>query len=181
MSRVREERDRELNGGEEGGRERSRSPQPDRGYDASMPLTGNGGRGEVRPGDWTCENCGVNVFASKLACFRCRQPKPGVEPDRMMYHAGQMGGDQNARPGDWTCNNCGANVFASKTSCFRCQAPKPGPYIAGGFGAQGKRGPIPQGKLKCQALALLFAHFLPAVLYACRLLSCVPTERFAHP
>ena len=33
-----------------------------------------------RPGDWECPKCGANVFASKLACFKCRTPKPGSEP-----------------------------------------------------------------------------------------------------
>lgn len=27
--------------------------------------------GDVRPGDWTCGNCGLNIFASKDACFKC--------------------------------------------------------------------------------------------------------------
>ena len=31
-----------------------------------------------RPGDWVCPNaaCGANVFASKVACFKCQTPKP---------------------------------------------------------------------------------------------------------
>mmetsp|Transcript_48666 Transcript_48666/g.135005 ORF Transcript_48666/g.135005 Transcript_48666/m.135005 type:complete len:80 (-) Transcript_48666:537-776(-) len=37
---------------------------------------GGGGGGDVRPGDWTCPNCGANVFASKMSCFRCHTPKP---------------------------------------------------------------------------------------------------------
>merc|ERR1740124_1375743 len=32
---------------------------------------GGGGPGESRPGDWTCPDCGANVFASKSACFKC--------------------------------------------------------------------------------------------------------------
>ena len=38
---------------------------------------GGGGRGSTLPGDWTCPQCQTNVFASKMACFRCRAPKPG--------------------------------------------------------------------------------------------------------
>ena len=37
---------------------------------------GGGGGGNVRPGDWQCPaGCG-NVFASKMNCFRCGQPRP---------------------------------------------------------------------------------------------------------
>tara|TARA_B110001452_G_scaffold229680_1_gene205658 strand:- start:297 stop:2612 length:2316 start_codon:yes stop_codon:yes gene_type:complete len=35
-----------------------------------------GGPDAVRPGDWTCGNCGANVYASKVACFKCGAPKP---------------------------------------------------------------------------------------------------------
>ena len=38
---------------------------------------GGGGGGDVRPGDWECPACGANVFASKMACYRCQAPKPG--------------------------------------------------------------------------------------------------------
>lgn len=37
---------------------------------------GSGGGGGERPGDWTCDRCGANVFASKSACFKCGEPKP---------------------------------------------------------------------------------------------------------
>ena len=33
----------------------------------------------TNPGDWTCPECGVLVFASKSSCFRCRARKP-MEP-----------------------------------------------------------------------------------------------------
>ena len=37
---------------------------------------GGGGGGNVRPGDWQCPaGCG-NVFASKMNCFKCGQPRP---------------------------------------------------------------------------------------------------------
>lgn len=32
--------------------------------------------GRMRPGDWSCGSCGANVFASKMACFRCGAAKP---------------------------------------------------------------------------------------------------------
>ena len=38
---------------------------------------GKGKGGNVQPGDWTCPACGVNVFASKNACFKCGAVKPG--------------------------------------------------------------------------------------------------------
>ena len=92
MSRARaEERDRDA-GSEDGeGRERSRSPKPDRdNYDVSGPMGGGNG-GDVRPGDWTCPSCGANVFASKLACFRCSTPKPGIDPADLK-NSSPMGG-----------------------------------------------------------------------------------------
>eukprot|EP00928_Gymnodinium_smaydae_P094313 TRINITY_DN789_c2_g1_i1.p1 TRINITY_DN789_c2_g1~~TRINITY_DN789_c2_g1_i1.p1 ORF type:complete len:225 (-),score=44.61 TRINITY_DN789_c2_g1_i1:127-801(-) len=35
----------------------------------------DGGKGDVRPGDWRC-SCGTNNFASKTNCFKCGAPKP---------------------------------------------------------------------------------------------------------
>mmetsp|Transcript_17759 Transcript_17759/g.43062 ORF Transcript_17759/g.43062 Transcript_17759/m.43062 type:complete len:434 (+) Transcript_17759:119-1420(+) len=68
----------------------------------------------VRPGDWVCPTCQVNVFASKSECFKCQAPKP-----------------ENAAPAvaaprldDWICPNCQASVFASKSACYKCSTPK---------------------------------------------------------
>jgi hypothetical protein len=33
---------------------------------------GGMGGGDARPGDWTCPGCNVNVFASKMSCFKVR-------------------------------------------------------------------------------------------------------------
>lgn len=33
------------------------------------------GQQSGRPGDWTCPQCNVNVYASKPACFKCGTPK----------------------------------------------------------------------------------------------------------
>jgi len=38
---------------------------------------GKGISGEVRPGDWQCPGCGINVFASKSACFKCGTGRDG--------------------------------------------------------------------------------------------------------
>ena len=134
-------------------RSRSRSPRPQvhGGFDecARSPVPppeaargrstdgGGGGRGDVRPGDWSCNNCGFNNFASRANCYRCQAPKPGASggDGYGSYGGFAAGGGPPARvdvrPGDWTCPNCGANVFASKTNCFRCQTPRP---LAGGGG-----------------------------------------------
>jgi len=77
-----------------------------------------GGRGEVRPGDWTCPSCGVNVYSTRHACFRCHTPKPA--------HASAPSAS-GVRPGDWTCPSCQVNVYASRDKCFRCNLPKPQP------------------------------------------------------
>merc|ERR1712113_87850 len=31
------------------------------------------------PGDWTCPNCGFNVFAGKDSCFKCGTQKPAAQ------------------------------------------------------------------------------------------------------
>jgi len=36
-----------------------------------------GAKPERKPGDWKCEGCGADVFASKDSCFKCGAPKPG--------------------------------------------------------------------------------------------------------
>ena len=41
---------------------------------------------DVRPGDWTCLQCGANVFASKSSCFKCGAPKPGAGGNLSLYH-----------------------------------------------------------------------------------------------
>lgn len=52
-------------------------------YGGMDDRRGGGGKGggfgvstEVRPGDWECPKCGMNVFASKFQCFKCGTDKP---------------------------------------------------------------------------------------------------------
>ncbi|CAK0813578.1 unnamed protein product, partial [Prorocentrum cordatum] len=41
------------------------------------PAPSFGGKGEVRPGDWTCTACGAGpVFATRDSCFKCGSPRP---------------------------------------------------------------------------------------------------------
>jgi len=56
-----------------GGRSRSRSRGGDRygGGGGRSSFGGGGGGGEIRPGDWECPRCRINVFASKSECFKC--------------------------------------------------------------------------------------------------------------
>eukprot|EP00962_Isochrysis_galbana_P017145 scaffold4926_cov101-Isochrysis_galbana.AAC.2 len=39
------------------------------------PPAGTSSRGQVRPGDWQCPQCMVNVYASRDKCFRCATPR----------------------------------------------------------------------------------------------------------
>jgi len=39
-------------------------------------------KGEGRPGDWDCAQCGARVFASKSACFKCGARKDGTSDAR---------------------------------------------------------------------------------------------------
>ena len=41
-----------------------------------MNSGGGGGPMGAKPGDWTCPRCGANVFASKMNCYKCNEPKP---------------------------------------------------------------------------------------------------------
>lgn len=109
---------------------------------------------DVKPGDWKCPGCGLNVFARRFECFKCNTPKPvlklwekcdsvtGSEYFRnrvtgeMVWEAptdvdadftgGALDARDGIRPGDWICPGCGLNVFAKKTECFKCKTPRPG-------------------------------------------------------
>jgi len=110
----------------------------------------DGGKGP-KPGDWKCEGCGADVFASKDTCFKCGESKPSggggggkgsKDDDRDGGKGGGKdkggkGGDKGGKSGDWTCPGCSANVFASKDSCFKCGESKPG---GGGGGSRGGGG-----------------------------------------
>lgn len=65
---------------------RSRYDRDDRRQRYSKGGKGGGDRGygggdgkgcDSRPGDWTCPGCRASVFASKDACFKCGERKPG--------------------------------------------------------------------------------------------------------
>jgi len=62
---------------------------------------GGGGGGDVRPGDWTCPECGCNVFASKMACFRCSAPKPMGGGGGGGRYGGSRGGGDDRRRDDY--------------------------------------------------------------------------------
>jgi len=75
-----------------------------------------------RAGDWSCPECGANVFASKMECYRCSCPRPGGtagEGDGTRSLAGERAGR-----GAWA----GASTAASDTASGR-----------GGQGATGAR------------------------------------------
>lgn len=55
-----------------------RDTPPQRGGRTPPPSgPGTGISQFVRPGDWECPTCGMNVFASKDQCFKCGTPKNG--------------------------------------------------------------------------------------------------------
>ena len=67
-----------------------------------------------REGDWTCPMCKANVYASRVACFRCQTLKPPGAPSvpshgrpaRGRGFGGPFSGWSWRRPGDWTCPTC---------------------------------------------------------------------------
>ncbi|GBG32981.1 Hypothetical Protein FCC1311_092072 [Hondaea fermentalgiana] len=146
---------------------RCRVPRP-----GSMPYGGAGGGGygappgapgggpPARPGDWNCIECGGMNFASRMACFKCRSPRPQQTmpgaPYGMPMPGGPPGGAQSFRPGDWMCENpaCRNHNFASRDSCQRCKMPRPAgaggppgghPMMYGGMPMQQPQQPMAPG------------------------------------
>mmetsp|Transcript_10197 Transcript_10197/g.28753 ORF Transcript_10197/g.28753 Transcript_10197/m.28753 type:complete len:191 (-) Transcript_10197:314-886(-) len=105
-------------------------------------CSGGGGGGmmqsDTRPGDWTCPNCGDNVFARNDACRRCATPRPadtgsysqGGGGRAAFSLSGPAGGSpagmsMNMKPGDWVCPSCKDLQFARNTTCRLCNTPRP--------------------------------------------------------
>lgn len=93
------------------------------------PKTNSKPEGDVRDGDWLCLSCQGHNFASKLACFTCRSPRPPVAS------SGEKAGDDTSivdgnattkvMPGDWQCPTCLENVFAKRFRCYKCSTQRP--------------------------------------------------------
>lgn len=80
--------------------------------------------GDVRDGDWICSGCKGHNFASKIACFTCRSPRPpGYVIDTPDATTSETKADR--KPGDWTCPKCNENVFAKRNRCYKCSTSKP--------------------------------------------------------
>lgn len=94
-----------------------------------------GGKGDMRPGDWACPSCGFHNFSKNEACRRCGTSRPEGAGMAMQGGGQMMGcgggcggggcGGPNIRPGDWFCQACGNHNFARNVACKRCGAPKP--------------------------------------------------------
>lgn len=72
----------------------------------------------VRPGDWTCAECGNNNFARRDVCKMCNKAKSGGGVATTTAVLGK-------RPGDWDCA-CGELNFAVGSECRQCKRVKPG-------------------------------------------------------
>lgn len=93
------------------------------GKDTAGTSPGGGPSGNFRPGDWICVSCRAHNFASRSACFKCKQRKSGSEgvaPASSSSSA--VSPPENFRSGDWMCGNCRAHNFASRAACFKCSA-----------------------------------------------------------
>jgi len=97
---------------------------------------GGGGGAGGKPDDWTCDQCGAMVFASRSTCFKCGASKPGGgssgpggggSDHRLASGKGGGGAADggDGRPGTWTCPDCGSTVFAHKSHCYKCGGAKP--------------------------------------------------------
>lgn len=105
----------------------------------------------TRPGDWWCEACRCNNFASRSRCFKCNVPKGKANmrkgdwmcpecnnhnfafrdvckncPEKKPLDTDGFVSPLKSRPGDWECLKCSANNFAFRTECFKCNEPKDG-------------------------------------------------------
>jgi len=93
-------------------------------FGSKAPEPAGAPSGNFRPGDWICAGCRAHNFASRSACFKCKQRKAGGEHAAAATGAASSGAaaPDNFRSGDWMCNNCRAHNFASRSSCFKCSA-----------------------------------------------------------
>ena len=121
-----------IGGGGGGGGATSTPHIPQTPLPRQPPRTNIRPDGDLRDGDWICELCSGHNFASKIACFTCRAPRPpGYElpPSATVKEGeGAAGGPTPASrqilPGDWTCPNCKENVFAKRSRCYKCSTSK---------------------------------------------------------
>lgn len=122
-----------------GGYDRSRSNGMNMGQLSTVGTHtgGKGGKsqGNMRPGDWSCMQCGNHNFASRECCNKCAAPNMY---GRQSAHygtskgGGMMGQSANSymmqasnmRQGDWMCPGCNNHNFASRESCKRCERSK---------------------------------------------------------
>lgn len=59
---------------------------------------------ESKPGDWTCQACGANVFASKSACYKCGAGRDGSGGRSAMVAAAPDSGFEDI---ETKCRDCG--------------------------------------------------------------------------
>ena len=72
----------------------------------------------VKPGDWICQSCNNNNFASRTACRQCGRPnRIIIEPNPPAPAA--------VKPGDWKCSSCPEVNFGSRVVCRLCGAARP--------------------------------------------------------
>lgn len=111
----------------------------------------------MRPGDWMCPSCSNHNYADKVACNRCKQPKPADDRGGCHEHLFVAGAYasmalqaqapltpqpqpavSSTRPGDWICENCQNVNYASRQVCNKCQTPRNSSQI-NGAGMNGMR------------------------------------------
>ena len=109
--------------------------------DKGRPWRQDASNSNARDGDWACEECGFNNFASRDKCLQCNTPIPDYAVEAAK--AASRGQNRfNSKPGDWNCPDCGFDNFAFRTDCKRCGAYKPegaGTDMDGGWGNGGGR------------------------------------------
>ena len=94
-----------------------------------------GGRDRGRPGDWECPQCGINNFASRYECFRCRTERP------MGSRSGRGGGGgRGGRFGDSGGRGGRFGDGGGRGGRFGGGGGRGGGYAGGAFGRGGRGG-----------------------------------------
>lgn len=74
------------------------------------PIRRQGLSSRVLPGDWRCEHCDINNFASRTACFQCGAPPSGSTAEAIGNPtSGTSRSTGERKTNHWMCPNpnCG--------------------------------------------------------------------------
>ena len=71
-----------------------------------------------KPGDWFCDDCGINNFARREICCKCKRQRAKKARTAPQSSA-------SFRPGDWVCARCDDLQFKANKVCRKCNTSRP--------------------------------------------------------